>query len=92
MKDMTAMTLGIFYVTPCAAKIAAVKSPVGEKRSPITGVINMDFLFSKVYRRIKQGNGDSCILPEVEVLDGTIGSMEPDKRRINTCKRKEPGR
>ncbi len=60
--------LGIFYVTPCAAKIAAVKSPVGERQSPITGVINMDFLFNKVYRRIKQGNGDSCKLPEVRSL------------------------
>jgi iron only hydrogenase large subunit-like protein len=57
--------LGIFYVTPCAAKIAAVKSPVGEKESPITGVINMDFIFNKVYKRIKQGSGNSCILPEV---------------------------
>jgi iron only hydrogenase large subunit-like protein len=60
--------LGIFYVTPCAAKIAAVKSPVGEKRSPITGVINMDFLFSKVFRRIKQGSSDSCPVPEVRSL------------------------
>jgi hypothetical protein len=53
--------IGIFYVTPCAAKIAAVKSPVGEKDSPITGVINMDFIFNKTYTRIKQGNSDSCI-------------------------------
>ncbi len=57
--------IGIFYITPCAAKIAAVKSPVGEKDSPITGVINMDFIFNKVYTRIKQGNGDSCIVPEI---------------------------
>jgi iron only hydrogenase large subunit-like protein len=57
--------IGIFYVTPCAAKIAAVKSPVGEKSSPITGVINMDFIFNKVYTRIKQGTGNSCRLPEV---------------------------
>jgi hypothetical protein len=56
---------GIFYVTPCASKIAAVKSPVGEKNSPITGVINMDFIFNKVYTRIKQGGGNSCRLPEV---------------------------
>jgi Na+-translocating ferredoxin:NAD+ oxidoreductase RNF subunit RnfB len=56
---------GIFYVTPCAAKIAAVKSPVGDRNSPITGVINMDFIFNKVYRRIKQGGGNSSILPEV---------------------------
>ncbi|MDQ1769480.1 4Fe-4S dicluster domain-containing protein [Labilibaculum sp. A4] len=46
--------VGIFYVTPCAAKIAAVKSPVGEDKSFIDGVINMDFIYNKVLLSIKQ--------------------------------------
>ena len=46
--------LGIFYLTPCIAKIAAVKSPVGGYTSPINGVINMDFFFNKVYLVYKQ--------------------------------------
>ncbi len=45
---------GLFYLTPCIAKIAAVKSPVGGYTSPITGVINMDFFFNKVYLAYKQ--------------------------------------
>ncbi|MFO8001122.1 MAG: [Fe-Fe] hydrogenase large subunit C-terminal domain-containing protein [Marinilabilia sp.] len=45
--------IGIFYVTPCAAKIAAVKSPVGEEHSPLDGVINMSFVYNKIYRLIK---------------------------------------
>ncbi|MBO4644882.1 MAG: 4Fe-4S binding protein [Bacteroidales bacterium] len=47
--------IGIFYVSPCAAKIAAVKSPVGEEKSNIDGVINMNYLYNKVFRIIKQG-------------------------------------
>ena len=47
--------IGIFYVAPCAAKIAAVKSPVGEEKSNIDGVINMNYLYNKVFRVIKQG-------------------------------------
>jgi len=46
--------LGIFYLTPCIGKIAAVKSPVGGYISPINGVINMDFFFNKVYLAYKQ--------------------------------------
>ncbi len=46
--------VGIFYVTPCAAKIAAVKSPVGERISAFTGVINMDFLYNRVLSTIFQ--------------------------------------
>lgn len=45
--------IGIFYVTPCAAKIAAVKSPVGEDKSEISGVINMDFIYNKVLKVYK---------------------------------------
>lgn len=47
--------IGIFYVAPCAAKIAAIKSPVGEDSSHIDGVINMNYLYNKVFRVIKQG-------------------------------------
>lgn len=60
--------IGIFYVTPCAAKIAAIKSPVGEKGSPITGVINMDLTFNKVYTTLKKKEKSSCIVPEKEQL------------------------
>jgi iron only hydrogenase large subunit-like protein len=45
--------VGIFYVTPCAAKIAAVKSPVGDDSSYIDGVINLNSLYNRVYPEIK---------------------------------------
>jgi Na+-translocating ferredoxin:NAD+ oxidoreductase RNF subunit RnfB len=45
--------IGVFYITPCAAKIAAIKSPVGEDYSMITGVINMDTLYNKVWKYIR---------------------------------------
>jgi len=60
--------IGIFYVTPCAAKIAAVKSPVGEPHSPIDGVINLDLLFNKVYGSFKKETNATCIVPEKEQL------------------------
>lgn len=62
--------IGIFYITPCAAKIAAVKSPVGQEKSPITGVINMDFIFNKVYTAVKQGfiGKNTCHIPRLDPL------------------------
>jgi iron only hydrogenase large subunit-like protein len=55
--------IGLFYISPCAAKIAAVKSPVGETVSEVTGVINMNFVFNKVYTGIKQARKETCIIP-----------------------------
>lgn len=46
--------IGIFYITPCAAKIASVKSPVEGIDSPIQGVININLIYNKIYRKIKQ--------------------------------------
>jgi Na+-translocating ferredoxin:NAD+ oxidoreductase RNF subunit RnfB len=60
--------IGIFYITPCAAKIAAIKSPVGEVSSPITGVINVDLLFNKVYSSFKKEEKSSCLVPDKEQL------------------------
>jgi iron only hydrogenase large subunit-like protein len=56
--------IGLFYITPCAAKIAAIKSPVGEEKSIIHGVINMDFAYNKVLTTVKQSKAASCIIPE----------------------------
>lgn len=75
--------IGIFYVTPCASKIAAVKSPVGEDKSPITGVINMDFIFNKVYTSIRRGvypideeSGKEKLTPEGTVWSLTNGEAD----------------
>ncbi len=40
--------IGLFYVTPCIAKIASVKSPVGEKESIVDGILNMNSLYNRV--------------------------------------------
>ena len=53
-QGVAAEDIGVFYVTPCAAKIAAIKSPVGEDSSPVDGVINMNFIFNKVQMGITQ--------------------------------------
>ncbi|MBN1142899.1 MAG: 4Fe-4S binding protein [Bacteroidales bacterium] len=60
--------IGLFYITPCAAKIAAVKSPVGEKKSPINGVINLNTLYNRVYSIIRREEKGYCIVPEKEQL------------------------
>ncbi|MDH6311870.1 iron only hydrogenase large subunit-like protein [Parabacteroides sp. PFB2-10] len=57
--------IGIFYVTPCAAKIAALKSEEGYEAA-IRGVINMDTLYNKVYHVLKNRPKDhksDCELP-----------------------------
>lgn len=61
--------IGIFYITPCAAKIAAVKSPVGDNFPEVDGVINMNFLYNKVYTAIKNRYSDLPMVPFRESMN-----------------------
>ncbi len=52
--------IGIFYITPCAAKISAVKSPYGDKPSIVNGVISMSDFYNKIRQTInKETNSDT---------------------------------
>ena len=52
-------SIGVFYVTPCAAKIASVKYPISHKDTRIAGVINMDFLYNKVKLMLRESDNDA---------------------------------
>jgi iron only hydrogenase large subunit-like protein len=62
--------IGVFYVTPCAAKIAAIKSPVGEEKSIIDGVINMDFIYNKLLLSISKDEKSNLEMPSKDRLTG----------------------
>ncbi|MGI6718756.1 MAG: [Fe-Fe] hydrogenase large subunit C-terminal domain-containing protein [Bacteroidales bacterium] len=64
--DITAMTIlddfkkkgvdekdiGIFYITPCSAKMVAVYSPVGGYNSCITDTINLDLIYNLISKEL----------------------------------------
>jgi hypothetical protein len=56
----------MFYITPCAAKIASVKSPVEDVISPINGVINMDLIYNKIQSLITKS------MPPVQSLNHAL--------------------
>ncbi len=62
--------IGVFYVTPCAAKIAAIKSPAEGDQSHINGVINMDVIYNRIYKNIKKNSG-KCSLPVMHNLSAS---------------------
>ena len=81
--------IGLFYITPCAAKIAAVKAPVGEEKSSVDGVINMDALYNRVYKKIKeQGKGyKEQKLPIAQLsADSVLTPLTNGERRLTNLK------
>ncbi len=60
--------IGIFYITPCAAKIAAVKGFSQNDNKAINGVINMSFISNKLYHKIKNRKDSLKDLPVLPQL------------------------
>ena len=82
--------IGLFYITPCAAKVSAVKAPVGEEKSIIDGVINMNMLYNGVYKHIKD-MGKNHQYPPLSrqrlSADAILSTLTNGERRICTAKR-----
>ena len=82
--------IGLFYVTPCAAKIAAVKSPVADEDILVDGTINMDSLFNRVYHKIKE-QGKDYVFPQLAAprlsADSLLSTLNNGERRLSLAKR-----
>ncbi len=46
--------VGVYFITPCAAKYTAVRSPMGIRQSYVDGVISIKDLFTKLRQSLKE--------------------------------------
>lgn len=78
LKDQGAgeVEIGIFYVSPCSAKMAAVNQPVAEKESVVTGIINMKDLYNRVMKLVPVlGKQDTSRFREYLSREGILWSL-----------------
>lgn len=74
--------IGIFYVSPCSAKMAAVKRPLGEKESVVDGLINMNELYNHIRKIIRiQEEKDTSALRKSLTRDGIVWSLPRGEAR-----------
>ncbi len=48
--------IGVFYISPCPAKLLAVTDPIGKKSSLIDWVIPLNTIYGDLYREVKKDN------------------------------------
>ncbi len=80
--------IGVFYITPCAAKIAATKSPVGEDKSTVDGVLNMDTMYNMILKQIKQHKEyDKSVSANDAPSDSILFALTNGEKRLTDCKK-----
>ncbi|MEN8116175.1 MAG: [Fe-Fe] hydrogenase large subunit C-terminal domain-containing protein [Bacteroidota bacterium] len=73
---------GIFYVSPCSAKMAAVKRPLGENESIVDGLINMNDLYNRIMKVVsKDKETDTAGLRKNLTRDGIVWSLPRGEAR-----------
>lgn len=74
--------IGLFYATPCIAKIASVKSPVGERESIVDGIVNMNHLYNEVMKVIpEKDTGDYSAQRKNLSSEGVLWSLTRGESR-----------
>lgn len=59
--------IGVFYISPCPAKLLAVTDPIGDYQSSVDWVIPLNTIFGDLYREIKKGDIE-CSYPSINGL------------------------
>ncbi len=81
-KGIAREDIGIFYVSPCSAKIAAVKRPLGEEKSMVDILINMNDLYNQIMGVIsKVEEKDTSNLRQNLTRDGILWSLPRGESR-----------
>lgn len=57
--DVLEPVTGVFFISPCPAKVTAVKNPLGHKKSQVDQVISMNDLYLPILSKLKK-----TVLPE----------------------------
>ncbi len=74
--------IGIFYVSPCSAKMAAVNRPLGEIESVVDGLINMNELYNRIRKVIRpEEKMDTSELRKSLRRDGIVWSLPRSEAR-----------
>ncbi len=53
-KNLNPSDVGVFFITPCAAKVTSVKAPYEKQKSSVDGVISIQDIYLKLLSKIEQ--------------------------------------
>ena len=73
---------GIFYVSPCSAKLAAVKFPSSKRINKVDGIINMNTLYNQIMKVISSKvETETSSMRKYITLDGILWSLPRGEAR-----------
>lgn len=58
--------IGVFYISPCPAKLLAVTDPIGDYKPYVDWVIPLNTIYGDLYRELIKSDGTLCSYPSLK--------------------------
>ncbi|MDL2239680.1 4Fe-4S binding protein [Bacteroidales bacterium OttesenSCG-928-L14] len=71
-KNISEDEVGIFYITPCAAKMVAVVSPVGDEYTYVTETLNLDMIYDLISKELLKINDDTQKVSRIHMTSNEL--------------------
>jgi len=74
--------IGVFYISPCPAKLLAVTDPVGDFVPCVDWVIPLNTIYGEIYREIIKGEDKLCLYPSLKGLKWAVSSGQSESAEL----------
>ena len=74
--------IGVFYISPCPAKLLAVTDPVGDYKPDVDWVIPLNTIYGEIYREIIRGDDKLCLYPSLNGLKWAVSGGQAESAEL----------
>ena len=75
--------IGVFYISPCPAKLLAVTNPIGDYKPSVDWVIPLNTIFGELYREVIREGNITCSYPSLSGMKWAVAGGQSKNAGLN---------
>lgn len=75
--------IGVFYISPCPAKLLAVTNPIGDYKPSVDWVIPLNTIYGDLYREVIREDNMTCSYPSLTGLKWAVAGGQSESVGLN---------
>lgn len=74
--------IGVFYISPCPAKLLAVTNPIGDYEPSVDWVIPLNTIYGDLYREVIKADNNTCSYPSLEGIKWAVAGGQSKNAKL----------
>lgn len=75
--------IGVFYISPCPAKLLAVTDPIGNYKPSVDWVIPLNTIYGDLYREVLSQDDKTCSYPSTSGIKWAVSGGQSESAGLN---------